>query len=235
VSGPGRAYGTCTDPQQQGTDPEPPTLTQTHIAMPPTAQLITLLFLMLGPFKILGPYAKITMNSTPVFSRQIAIRATLYASAALLLAGMLGQRILSNYDIPLPFLKLTAGFIFFLVALLAIIQQFNPPPAHVDGTTTPTLGMAMTPLAFPTIVTPYGIAAVIVFIALSPDTGTKMKVAGVVVGIMALNLLVMLISRPAFKVLALILPILAAVLGIVQVAMGLFIMHNSLKEILSTW
>jgi len=201
--------------------------------MPPTSQIITLLILMLGPFKILGPYARVTRNATPALGRRIALHATLYASAALLLTGVLGERLLSSYAIPLPILKLAGGLTLFLVALQSIIQQYDQSPAQGEGVATPTLGMAMTPLAFPTIVTPYGIAAVIVFIALAPDMEARLMVGAIVAGIMVLNLVVMLISRPAFKLLALVLPILASVLGIVQVAIGLLIMYNSLKELLS--
>ncbi len=38
----------------------------------------------------------------------------------------------------------------------------------------PTLNIALSPLAFPIIVTPYGIAAIIVFLALSPDLSSKL-------------------------------------------------------------
>jgi len=198
-----------------------------------TAQIFSLLFLVLGPFKILGPYARITRNATPQFGRQLAVRATLYASVALLLAGLLGQRILMSYGIPIPVLKLAAGLVLFLVALIGIIQQFAPAEQHDAEVKPPTLAMAMSPLAFPAIVTPYGIAAVITFIAVCPELSCQLTVGAMVLGIMLLNLLVMLVSRSIFKVLAVILPILGAVLGIVQVALGLMIMHNSLKELLN--
>ena len=37
----------------------------------------------------------------------------------------------------------------------------------------PTMKVALMPLAFPTIVTPYGIAAVVVLMAVSPDTQAR--------------------------------------------------------------
>jgi len=121
--------------------------------------------------------------------------------------------------------------ILFLVALLNIIQQFIPPAPHDDNVATPTVGMAINPLAFPNIVTPYGIAAVIVFMALSPDLNTKLIIGAMVLGMMVLNLLVMLIAKRIFKYLAVALPILGAVLGVVQVSLGLMIMYNSFKQL----
>ncbi len=89
----------------------------------------------------------------------------------------------------------------------------------------------MYPLAFPTIVTPYGIAAVIVFMALMPDMKGRLMIGAVVLGIMLLNLVFMLVNRYIFKFLALVLPVLAAVLGVVQVALGLWIMYRSYLQL----
>lgn len=186
---------------------------------------------MLGPFKIIAPFAKITRNATPLLSRKIAFHAIIYSCIALLLAGILGERILSKYGIPLSILALAGGIILFLVALQGIIQQFTPLEAHEENAMEPSLKMAMNPLAFPTIVTPYGIAAVIVFLSLCPDLNSRLNVAAIVIGIMGLNLIVMLVTPYIFKYLAIILPILGAVLGIVQVAMGLLIIYNQLKTL----
>ena len=91
--------------------------------------------------------------------------------------------------------------------------------------------MALAPLAFPTIVTPYGIAALVVFLAVSQSVEGRLTVGAIVVAIMALNLIVMLLARRLRRVLGLVLPILGAVLGVVQVALGLQIINNSLRTL----
>lgn len=194
----------------------------------------TFLFLMLGPFKIISPFAKITKNADPALTRRIAVRATLFSSMALLIAAFLGETILSKYGIPVPILALSAGIILFLVALLNIIQQFAPPEVHDEQAPPPAMNMAISPLAFPTIVTPYGIAAVIVFLTVSPDLNSKLIVGATIVGIMVLNLIVMLITRYVYKFLAVFLPILGAVLGVVQVALGVLIINNQLKTLINS-
>jgi len=85
--------------------------------------IFTVLFLMLGPFKIIGPFAKITEGADRKLSRNIAIQAFLYSSLALLVAAFLGEAILKKYDIPLAILALAGGIILFLVALIAIIEN----------------------------------------------------------------------------------------------------------------
>ena len=140
--------------------------------------------------------------------------------------------ILGRFGIPLPIPAISAGIVLFLVALLNIIQQFTPPAAHEENVVAPTLNMAMYPLAFPTIVTPYGIAAVIVFLAMCPDLNSKLSVGAIVLGIMVLNLIFMLITRYVFKFLAAFLAILGAILGIVQVALGLMVIYNQFRILL---
>jgi multiple antibiotic resistance protein len=200
--------------------------------MPDRMLIFPFLFLMLGPFKIIGPFAKMTQGSDPILIRQLAIRSIIFSSAALLIAAFLGELIIRKYGIPLPILGISGGIILFLVALLNVIQQFAPIEASNKNVVTPTLNMAMNPLAFPTIVTPYGIAAVIVILAYSPDLNSKIVVGATVVGIMLLNLLVMLITRYVFKFLSIFLAILGAILGVIQVALGLLIINNQLRILL---
>ena len=201
----------------------------------PLAQIFTFLFLMLGPFKIIAPFSRITKGADARFTRQLALRATLFASLALLLAAFLGEGFLSSYGIPIPILALSAGIILFLVALQTVLEQFAPPMSHSEAVTgptaTPSLNMAMTPLAFPTIVTPYGIATLIVFLAISPGLQTQLTIGAIVLAIMLLNLIVMILTPHIRPLLGTALAILGAVLSVIQVALGLQIIHNSLKAL----
>jgi len=199
------------------------------------SQIFLLLFLMLGPFKVLGPFVKITKNADLALTRKIAYRAILISIISLSLAALLGENIMKNYGIPLPILALTAGIILFLVALLNIIQQFKPTEPSAVNDKIPALSIAVSPVAFPIIVTPYGIAAVIVFVALSPDLNGKVTVLAMATGIMFLNLIVMLFARNIFKPLTvMILSILGAILGIIQVALGANIIYNSWKALMAS-
>ena len=201
----------------------------------PARQVFTFLFLMLGPFKIIGPFAMVTKGADAALTRRIALRATLFSSIALLAAALLGEGILSSYGMPLPILSLAAGLILFLVALINILQQFRPPAQQDEASEAPvplpTMKVALTPLAFPAIVTPYGIAALVVFLALSPDLRSRLLVGVIMLGIMLLNLCFMLMTRLMLPVLTVLMPILGAVLGIVQVALGLQIINNSLRAL----
>ena len=123
---------------------------------------------MLGPFKIIGPFFKVTNGASATRTRQIAMWATIFAALGLLIAGFLGESILSSYGIPLPVLALSGGIILFLVALKNVLDQFEapePPTGEAEAPPAPAMKVALAPLAFPAIVTPYGIAALIVLVA----------------------------------------------------------------------
>src|SRR5436305_1100816 len=77
--------------------------------------------------------------------------------------GLLGRNILENFEISVPVLALTGGLILFLVALRTVLEQSIPEARLKQDSISPGTDPSLSPLAFPIIVTPYGIAAVIVF------------------------------------------------------------------------
>lgn len=74
-----------------------------------------------------------------------------------------------QYHVSVPVLAIAAGIILFLVALKTIMEQFGSSVPSPQQNLEPSLPLAISPLAFPTIVTPYGVAAVIICMALTPD------------------------------------------------------------------
>lgn len=193
-------------------------------------KIFLMLFLMLGPIKILVPFVGMTQGSDPAFRRTLARRAILFSAAALALAGLLGRSMLENFEISLPVLALTAGVILFLVALQTVLQQ-SAGSTSISGRP-PDLKLAFTPLAFPTIVTPYGIAAVIVFATLAGNRyDTGLTVGGIVLLILALDWVAMLFAETILKWVGTALQVFAVVLGVTQVALGLQVILHSLAMI----
>lgn len=195
-------------------------------------QIFALLFLMLGPMKILAPFAAMTQGTDAAFRRKLATRAVLFSAAALLVAGLLGHRMLQNFNIPIPVLALTGGLVLFLIALQAVLEQFSPPMPTQQQAAKPSLAMAINPLAFPTIVTPYGIAAMIIFVTLAEnDPAATAMLTSLVVVILLLDWLAMLYAHIILKYAGTALQVFAVVLGVTQVALGLMIILQSLSRI----
>src|SRR5277367_2156636 len=129
------------------------------------SEMFTFFFLMLGPLKILGPFVQMTRGRDANFVRMLAFRAFGFSCVALLFAAIAGEHSLRKYHISVAVLAIAAGIILFLVALRTVMQQFDLSTETAPVQYEPNLRLAFSPLSFPTIVTPYGVAAVIVCMA----------------------------------------------------------------------
>lgn len=138
---------------------------------------------------------------------------------------------LENFEISLPVLAMTGGIVLFLVALRTILQQSANLTDHTSAPDrAPDLKLAFSPLAFPTIVTPYGIAAVIVFATLAGNRQTEgLTVTAIVLLILGLDWLAMLFADFILKWVGTSLQVLAVVLGVTQAALGLQIILHSFR------
>lgn len=74
-------------------------------------------------------------------------------------------------------------------------------------------------------------AAQVELLALSPDVPSGQMVGVVMLAFVSLNLIFMIMTRHILPVLTVLIPSLGAVLGIVQVALGLQIINNSLRAL----
>jgi multiple antibiotic resistance protein len=85
--------------------------------------------------------------------------------------------------------------------------------------------LALTPLAFPTIVTPYGTATLIVLMTTMQtleQEGVLLVLTGV---ILLLNWVAMIFARPILRLLAVPLKLIGWVLGVLQVALALQLIY----------
>ena len=90
----------------------------------------------------------------------------------------------------------------------------------------------MAHLAFPVTLPAYGIAALIVLVAMSSSADRLLWILALAVLVLALDLLVMLFVRPLLHwVGQLPLQILGAVLGMLQVALALQLMVSALHQL----
>jgi len=197
-------------------------------------EIFTIFFIMIGPLKLLGPFVQRTHGLDDAAVRQIAVRASLMATISAVAGGFLGATLLGNWHVSIGAMIVTAGLVFLLVGLRQILEQYEPP--HAPDANVPPLPASPTAAAlkllFPMVLTPFGIAAVIVLLALSTDGGRTGLIIGMVVAVMLLNLLSMLFAR---KIMVggtiVVLQILGAVLGILQAGLAVQIILRGLYEL----
>lgn len=194
--------------------------------------VFTLMVVTLGPIKILGPFAQATSEDDPATTRVIAFKAFLFSIAAVLISALAGLGLLNKWHISVPGLELSGGIIFLIIGLRIVLEQYQPPAPAVHPTPPANTTAAALRLTFPTIITPYGIAAVMVLLARSPDVRRTSMIVLVVVLVMVLNLLAMLGSRKVMGgVTLMILRIVGSVLGVLQVALAVEMILRSLTDL----
>ena len=84
--------------------------------------------------------------------------------------------------------------------------------------------------AFPLIVIPYGIGAVIALLSNSRDERRGLTIVGVTLAMMMLDLLAMIFVRPILKYLGLPLRLLGAVLGVLLLALSVQMILDALHR-----
>src|SRR5262245_12598185 len=120
--------------------------------------IFTLFFITLGPLKILGPFTQLTREADEATARAIAVRAFVIAVIAVVVGGFAGRALLENWGVSSSAMLLTGGIIFALVGLSLVLEQYQPThPAPPPLPAAPMVAAMRS--AFPTVVTPYGIAA----------------------------------------------------------------------------
>jgi multiple antibiotic resistance protein len=195
------------------------------------AAIFTFLFVMLGPLKVLGPFAARTRGMDMPRVRHIAIWVFVVALIAAIGGGFLGRALLANWHVSPPALTLAGGVVFFIVALRQLLEQYEPAHAVAAEPLPEAPIAAACRLVFPIVLTPYGIAAVIALLASSTDSERTLTIVGLVVFVMVLNLVAMLFARRVvvgFTVL--VLQVLGAILAVLQVALAVEFMFLALRQ-----
>lgn len=200
-------------------------------------KVFTFLFLAIGPVKVFGPFAELTRDRDNAFKRRLAIRATILAALGLLIAGTTGAKTLVTWGVSLGALYLTAGIILFLVAIKSVLEQFdhhNMQPGHPSlphSRDVAPAKLAMSPLAFPIVVTPWGIALIILLVTLRAERIPD--IVAITAAVLVLDLLAMLTADRILRtpLVGTTLAILAVVIGVLQVALGVDVAAQGIRTL----
>lgn len=168
------------------------------------AQVFTLLFVVMGPpLKTPLAYYVRMQAFDAATRRRLAIKTAILATLAALIGGFLGMALQSNWQISLPAMLIAGGVIFFLVSLRTVLEQYTstPVPHPVPDGTVPTRPQVpgAFDLAVPMIVTPYGLAGLIILLASSHSMERTLGIVGMLLLVMVLHLLAMLFSGPIVR------------------------------------
>jgi multiple antibiotic resistance protein len=191
--------------------------------------VFTAFMVMLGPVKLVAPFATLTADMDQAAARRVASRAFGFACAGGIVAAVLGQSTLVSWGISPPALHLAAGILLLLVALSAVMAQYEPT-ANAKAPA-PSGNLALSPLAFPTILTPHGIGIFILLLAITRDPYREACIVLLFLVVMALNWLVMRYARSIMQRGGTALTMLGAVLGVLQVALAIQMIIEAFRSL----
>lgn len=194
-------------------------------------KVFTFFFLTLGPKAVIAPFARSTAALNDDARRKVALTAAGISVVSVVIAATIGVRVLENWGVSEGALLVAAGVILFLVALDSIRSQYAPEDGDgCVGSSESSVRRLAFQIAFPHIVSPYGVAVVILVLTVRPQTMDVLLVLGMLGGIMLLNLLAMLSAHriagsvylaPSMAVIGSVLAVLQAALGVQAVLTGL--------------
>ncbi len=214
------------------------------IATAPTTNRATLFnlfiifFVTLGPLKIIPAFVQLTAQADSSLRRQMAFRSTLLATTVILFVAIIGQNMVRVWRVQLPALMLAAGILLFLVSLNMVMTQYGAmmggKPAVSSAAHSPDpspLKAVVSPLTFPTILPPFGIAiALTIVVGVSQLGLDTTPVLGLLLLVMLLNLLGMLAARPILGFLRPVtLQVLGFALAVMQLALGIEFMLSGIE------
>jgi multiple antibiotic resistance protein len=158
------------------------------------AFIFTIFMLTLGPIKTVPVFFAMTQDQAPAARRALALKGTTVATVVSLLIALVMTGVAASWRVSPDDLRLAGGILLF-AASRELIGQFDRP-ASSPRSGVPAERLAVTPLAIPIIVTPWGVTAILFFADLAY---ADLKLLAIVIEmlflIMLLNLVGMLLAR----------------------------------------
>jgi multiple antibiotic resistance protein len=206
----------------------------TQVSIP---DVFLIFFLTLGPLKALGPFAQVTRGADPASRRAVGRRATAIATAIVIAVALFSSVVLEQWRVSVAALVVSGSIILFCQSLQLIMEPPAPapPPIQPQGAEAGPLASALAyfPIAVPALVTAPGIAAIVAFIAIARDDwGQTGIVLGVLLVIMALNLITLLNAEAILKkVPPPVLRVVGWVMAVLQAALAVQYLFNGLVRV----
>jgi multiple antibiotic resistance protein len=183
------------------------------------AHIFTFFFIMLGPVKMIIPYAKATQSLDKAQLFTLSWKSALMGSIIGVAGGFIGKVLMNSGGVAVPVLLLGAGIVFFLFALEVVLAR-APAPSAAPLSDPPAPKIMQ--VVFPMILTPYGLAAVMAFLASSVHASRTATIIGFLLLVMGLNLVSMIFVRPILRFITPVgMQIVFAILGIMMIGLAL--------------
>lgn len=131
--------------------------------------IFAILFLTLGPLELIPTFYGVTQGLDGKARVGLALKSMALAFVVLVVATVVGSALASNWRVSREALLVTGGLLLLIGSLKILSSVLAPhePPPLVDPAAKRPIGVFITPLAIPGIVTPWGLVALLLFVSVA--------------------------------------------------------------------
>jgi multiple antibiotic resistance protein len=168
------------------------------------AYIFTIFMVTVGPIKVIPAFATMVKDATREQIIALAVRSALQSTAIALLIALGVSAMQVSWGISLDAIRIAGGILLFMAAAGSLLMQApaaiaKAPAAPLDDSAL--RRMSFMPLSIPTIITPWGVVAILLFMRLAhDDRAATVWVLAILLLVMALNFVGMLFARRILKV-----------------------------------
>ena len=192
-------------------------------------------FATVGPPDVAVVFAALTARNTSAERRQLAVKATLVASAILLFFAFLGEPLLTYLGISLAAMRTAGGILLLLIAIDMVFARTSGGVSTTADEEAEAAGrddISVFPLATPLIAGPGAIGAAILLVAdAHGDPARVALVAGALVAVLVLTFVLMLAAAQVQRLLGITgVHVVSRVLGILLAALAVQFVFDGVKQ-----
>ncbi|MEZ6139756.1 MAG: MarC family protein [Zavarzinella sp.] len=185
----------------------------------PFQKLFVLLFMMTGPLKVVPSFAHFTRGIEANRRNRIARRAIVFAAAGVILAVFVGFSIMKSWGASPQALAAATGILLLITAIQSLIGWPSPVQSQNDDKSD---RIALSPVAFPTILPPFAVGVLILFGAYFPNLNNQLKMIALAFLILILDLIAMRYADQIMNYIGSnVLQVLGAVFGVLQLSLAI--------------
>lgn len=169
--------------------------------LPQIPYIFTIFFLTLGPMKTIPVFSQISQSLEEKDRFRLALRSSIIAAILAILIALVGLNILESWRVSIESILITGG-IFLFVSAYKIVTGISQSSSHDSSiyANRPINYLAISPLAIPVIITPYGVVAILLFMSIArKNLSLELSIFALLILIMFLNFLGMLLARKIMR------------------------------------
>jgi multiple antibiotic resistance protein len=163
---------------------------------PTIAEVALVMFVGMGPVKVLVYYLTAIHDATPALARRVALRAVATATLTALSLLVAGALIMQLLHFSGPALIVSGGIVLLAYGIQMVLRPERYRPTDPPPSEAALLRAAIYPMGVPLILNPAGIAATTIFSAEAAGLGYLGLISMIVVLIGVLDLVVLFVTRP---------------------------------------